>query len=119
MAGKDELQQLKARITALEHEIAALKSSKGSVKSLTRQQNEEEIMKADRLLARTFGPAGRVGRHGEPARIPATRPKRVVFLRPGHRQPDAHPPKIDHPRVTNEHRARAKPTSASNVPFKK
>jgi hypothetical protein len=119
VAGSDELHKLEARIAALEHELAELKRGTRTVRPLTRKKNEEEMMKADRLLSRTFGPVGRVSRHGEHAQIPPTRPMRVVFLKAGHRHPNPHPPKIEHARVTKEHRAVAKPASASKIPLKR
>lgn len=119
MAGSDELHELNARITALEQELAELKRSTRPVKTLSGKKNEELLMKADRELARTFGPVGRVGRHGEASPIPPTRPMRVAFLKAGHRHPNPNPPKINHPRVTKQQRAAAKPASASKIPFKR
>jgi hypothetical protein len=78
---------------------------------------ESELMQADRLLAKTFGPTGRIGRHGEPSPIPPARPKRLVVLKAGHRKSNPNPLRVTHQRVSNQVRSKTKPASESNVPF--
>lgn len=80
---------------------------------------EEQLMRADHLLAKTFGPTGRLTRHGEASIIPPARPKRLVMLREGHRKPNPQPAKLQSARVTSQARAKVKSPHESNVPFPK
>lgn len=77
---------------------------------------ERTLMEADRALAKTFGSAGRIGRHGEPSVIPPSRPKRLVFRMAGHRESTSHLAEFNSARVTSQHRTKEKPASASRVP---
>ena len=78
---------------------------------------EKELMEADQLLAKTFGPVGRIGKRDEKSLIHPSRPKRLVMLKAGHRKPNPNPRKIVHRRVSNQLRANMKPRSASSVQF--
>ena len=79
----------------------------------------KQLMEADHLLAKTFGPAGRIGKHGEASPIPPGRPKRLVMLREGHRTPRPDPIQISNPRLSSQVRAKAKPFSESGIQYKK
>jgi hypothetical protein len=79
---------------------------------------EHELIRADQQLSKSFGPVGRIGRHGEPSLTPPARPKRLVMLREGHRQSNPNPPELVSERVTNQHRSRAKPASSSRIPLR-
>jgi hypothetical protein len=106
-----------ADVSAIANELRA--HIGGAVGAITRPSGknlQEQLMHADRVLAKTFGPVGRTGKHGEPSEIPPARPKRLVRLMAGHRDPHPKPRVIKDPRVTSQVRARVKPASQSRVP---
>jgi hypothetical protein len=102
-------------VSELRADLLALIKQSGSGGRSGGSGRAHQLMEADRRLKNTFGPTGKTGRHGVVSLIPASRPKRVVFIREGHREPALQPAKLQSARVTSQVRSQSRPGSASKL----